>query len=97
MENPIPKEAETLEGLNLRQNRIRESKPSNGNQGKPVASVDVSTLAHAKAHAKALRAHVLNVVIWVTKPLISQASHGIVGVILRDPERESSQWYNKIT
>jgi len=32
-----------------------------------MASVDVSTLAYAEA----LRAHVLNVVIWVTKPLIA--------------------------
>jgi len=82
LENPIPKEVETLEGLNLRKNRIRESKSSNGNNRKPGASVDVSTLADAKA----LRAHVFNVVIWVTKPLLAQGSHGIVGVTLRDPE-----------
>jgi len=47
---------------------IQESSPSNRNQGKPMASVDVSTLAHAEA----LWAHVLNVVIWITKPLITQ-------------------------
>ena len=57
-----------------------------------MAGVDVSTLAHAQA----LRAHVLNVVIWVTKPLIAQKSHGIVEVTLRDPERELSQWHNEI-
>jgi len=56
-----------------------------------MTSVHVSTLAHAEA----LRAHVLNVVIGVTKPLIAQGSHGIVGVTLRDPERESSQWHNE--
>jgi len=49
---------------------------------KPVASVDISTLAHAEA----LRAHVSNVVKGVTKPLITQGSHGIVGVTLKDPE-----------
>jgi len=57
-----------------------------------VASVDVSNLAHAEA----LLAHVLNVVMWVTKPLIAQGLHGIVGATLRDPERESSQWHNEI-
>jgi len=31
-----------------------------------MASVDVNNLAHAEA----LQAHVLNVAIWVTKPLI---------------------------
>ena len=57
-----------------------------------MASVDVSALAHAEA----LRAHVLNVVIWVTKVPIAQGSHGIVGVTLTDPEWESSQCHNEI-
>ena len=51
-----------------------------------MAGVDVSTLAHAEA----LWAHVLNAVIWVTKPLIAQGSHAIDGVTLRYPEQESS-------
>jgi len=57
-----------------------------------MASVDVSALTHAEA----LRAHVLNVAIGVTKPLIAQGSHGIVGVTLRNLEQESNQWYNEI-
>ena len=52
-----------------------------------MTSVDGDTLAHAEA----LRAHVLDVVKWVTKSQIAQRLHGIVSVIFRDPERESNQ------
>jgi len=57
-----------------------------------MASVDVSTLAHAEA----LRAHVLDVVIWVTKLLIAEGPRGIIRVIFRDLEWESTQWHNKV-
>jgi len=57
-----------------------------------MASVDISTLAHAKA----LRAHVLNVVIWVTKPLIAQGPRGIIRIIFGDLEWESTQRHNKV-
>ena len=57
-----------------------------------MTSVDGNTLAHAEA----LRAHVLDVVVWVTKSQIGQRLHGIVGLIFRDPEWESSQQYNEI-
>jgi len=52
-----------------------------------VTSVDDNTLAHVDA----LRAPVLDVVVWVTKLQIAQNLHGIVGVTFRDLERESSQ------
>jgi len=71
----------------MRCNRTKESRLPKGNQGKHVTSVDDNALAHAEA----LRAHVLDVVVWVTKSQIFQRLHGIVGVILRDPRRESSQ------
>jgi len=47
-----------------------------------VVSVDVSTLAHVAA----LRAHVFNVVIWVTKLLIAQGPRRIIRVIFKDLE-----------
>jgi len=58
-----------------------------------VTSVDVSTLAYAEA----LRAHVLDVVIWVTKSPIAERLHGMVRVIFRDPEWESTQQHNGVT
>jgi len=72
LQDPILKEIGTSGGLNMGWNRTGGSKPSNGNQWKPVANVDVSTLAHTEA----LRAHILNVVMWVTKPLIAQGHVG---------------------
>ena len=69
-----------------------ESKPSNGNQGKPEACVDINT----QAHAEDLRAHVFNVVIWVTKLLIAQEPHGLIRVIFKDLEWKSTQLDNKI-
>ena len=51
-----------------------------------MTSVDGDTLAFADA----ARAHVLDVVVWVTKSEIAQGLHGIVGVTLRDLEWESS-------
>ena len=57
-----------------------------------MASVDVSTLDHAEA----LRAHVLSVVIRVTKPLIAQGPLGIIKVIFRDLKWESTQRHNKV-
>jgi len=65
-----------------KEHKIKGSKLSNGNQGKPVATVDISTLAHVEA----LRAHVLDVVIWVTKPLIAQGPRGIIWAIFRGLE-----------
>ena len=51
-----------------------------------MPSVDSNTLAHAEA----LQAHVLDVVVWVTKSQITQRLYGIVEVTLRDLELESS-------
>jgi len=65
-----------------KEHKIKRSKPSNGNWGKHVTSVNDNTLAHADA----LRAHVLDVVVWVTKLQTAQRLHGIIGVTLRDPE-----------
>ena len=53
---------------------------------KHVTSVDGNTLALVDT----ARAHLLDVVVWVTKLQIAQRLHGIVGVTLRDPEWESS-------
>ena len=57
-----------------------------------MASVDVSTLAHIEA----LRAHILNVVTSVTKPLIAQGARGITRVIFRDLEWKSTQRDNNV-
>ena len=57
-----------------------------------MTSVDDNTLAHAEA----LRAHVLDVVVWTTNSRIAQRLQGLVGVILRDPGQESRQRYNEI-
>ena len=57
-----------------------------------MISVDGNTLALADA----ARAHVLDAVVRVTKSQIAQRLHGIVEVILRDLERESSQRHNEI-
>jgi len=59
---------------------------------KHVTSVDVNTLAHTEA----LRAHVFDVVVWVTKSPIAQRLHGIVRVIFRDQEWESTQRHNEV-
>jgi len=48
-----------------------------------VTSVDDNTLAHADA----LRAHVLDVVAWVTKLQIAQRQHGIIEATLKDRNR----------
>ena len=82
LEDPILQETKTLGGLSLGRNRKNKSKPPNGNKGKHAISVGNNTLAHAKA----LRANVLGVVIWVTRSPITQRPHGITKVILRDPE-----------
>ena len=54
--------------------------------------MDVGTLAHSKA----LQAHILNVVIWITKLLIAQGPHRIIRVIFKDLEWESTQLQNKV-
>ena len=82
LEDPIIKEIETSEGLNLGLNRTKESKSPNGEKGKCVTSVDVNTLTHTEA----LRAHVLDVVTCVTRLPIAQRPHGTTRALLRDPE-----------
>jgi len=51
---------------------------------------------HHPGPYRSFRAHVLNVMIWATKPLIAQGQHGIIRVIFRDLECESTKRHNRV-